>query len=141
MQIVERENKLRAVGGRTGPTASLSNAQAGPGKASTAHADTASAAGAAAAAAPSDASTDNAHQFDSLQPGRRCVIALAQRQPPAEDTLPNEDTGGRQKARFMAAVLDVDKATARQAVRDCAVFIVPQVSSRITTLSSKKQTR
>ncbi|KAL3138414.1 hypothetical protein ABBQ32_006209 [Trebouxia sp. C0010 RCD-2024] len=104
IKIVHKENLLRASGGRS---------QAYPQPA--AH-PTSAIPAARPAASP----------FDQLQPGRCCLLALPQ--PPASP--PGWGCPGHahthDAASFTAAVLDVDAATAKQAVRDCAVFIVPQ---------------
>lgn len=64
--------------------------------------------------------------FDKLKPGSHSLVSLP---------LPTAQEGAQQadaRARFSAAVLDVNAAAARQAVRDCAVFIVPQVTPTCT---------
>ncbi len=105
---MEQENRLRASGGRSQPEEpSLPNDK------------TATA------------------QFDQLKPGRRCVVSLPQ--PAAtvsgRDMSSDGNDEGNHSARFTAAVLDVDAAAAQQAVRDCAVFIVPQVNVTCSVVS------
>ncbi len=104
MQVVEQENRLRASGHRTQPDKpSLPDVK------------------------PAIA------QFDQLKPGRRCVVSLPQ--PAARvsgrDMSSDGNDEGDHSARFTAAVLDVGAAAAKRAVRDCAVFIVPQVTSLV----------
>lgn len=97
---MEQENRLRASGGR---------------------------------AQPAKQSVPEVHrataQFDHVQPGRRIVMSLPQ--PGASTNPPGVPTDSKEgpahSARFTAAVVDVDAAVAKQAVRECAVFIVPQV--------------
>ena len=102
LQIVEQENKLRASGKRQ---QQQSKCVTHP-----------------------DAQAEAASQYDQLQPGRRCMLSLSQSEASTTaQTYLQDGKGQQQSARFTAAVLDVDAATARRAVRDCAVFIVPQV--------------
>ena len=102
LQIVHQENQVRATGGRQLPAAQPVVQPA--------------------------ATAEAASEYDKLQPGRRCVLSLPQPQPSSTGgTHKQDDTSIQQPARFTAAVLDVDATTAKQAVRDCAVFIVPQV--------------
>lgn len=113
LQIVQLENKLRIAGGRrqeeaTPQTPSTPPLQ--PPSDPTSSAD-------------SSPSTHPGPQFDKLEPGRHCEVALPM---PAAKGGPEEP---KQEPRFSAAVLDVDSAAAKRAVRDCAVFIVPQVRS------------
>lgn len=99
VKVVEQENRLRASGGRTQPDKpTLPDVK------------------------PAIA------QFDQLKPGRRCVVSLPQPAARVSGTVMSSDGNGEDShtARFTAAVLDVDAAAAKQAVRDCAVFIVPQ---------------
>ncbi len=112
MQVVEQENRLRASGGRTQPDKpTLPDVK------------------------PAIA------QFDQLKPGRRCVVSLPQPAARVSGTVMSSDGNGKAShtARFTAAVLDVDAAAAKQAVRDCAVFIVPQVSLTCSTVESKEK--
>lgn len=107
-QVVEQENRLRAAGSRTQPDKpSLPNVK------------------------PAIA------QFDQLKPGRRCVVSLPQPAARVSGTDMSSDGNGEgnRSARFTAAVLDVDAAAAKQAVRDCAVFIVPQVNLTSSVVS------
>ena len=108
VQIIVQEHKLRASGG----TRQQTSKQLAP--------------------TPAPTARPASSHFDQLRPGRRCVVALPQpeahtstRQTTSED----KDGGDCQSARFTAAVLDVDATAAKRAVRDCAVFIVPQVTS------------
>ncbi|DBB16766.1 TPA: hypothetical protein ACH3X3_015005 [Trebouxia sp. C0006] len=99
IKVVEQENRLRASGSRTQPDKpSLPDV-----KLATA-------------------------QFDQLKPGRRCVVSLPQSaaRVSGRDMSSDGNGEGNHSARFTAAVLDVGAAAAKQAVRDCAVFIVPQ---------------
>ena len=101
MQVVEQENRLRAAGRRAQPDK------------------------------PSLPDVNPAiAQFDQLKPGRRCIVSLPQ--PAARvsgrDVSSDGNDEGNHSARFTAAVLDVDASAAKRAVRDCAVFIVPQVN-------------
>ncbi|KAA6429889.1 MAG: hypothetical protein FRX49_00321, partial [Trebouxia sp. A1-2] len=99
IKVVEQENRLRASGGRTQPDKpSLPDVK------------------------PAVA------QFDQLKPGRRCVVPLPQPAARVSGRGMSSDgnTEGNHSARFTAVVLDVDAAAAKRAVRDCAVFIVPQ---------------
>ena len=108
MQVVEQENRLRASGSRTQPDKpSLPDV-----KLATA-------------------------QFDQLKPGRRCVVSLPQSaaRVSGRDMSSDGNGEGNHSARFTAAVLDVGAAAAKQAVRDCAVFIVPQVSLTCSVVS------
>ena len=100
---MEQENRLRASGGRALPAKQLVPEVKGA-----------------------------TAQFDHVQPGRRIVMSLPQ--PEANMTgqgvpTDNGDEGQAHSARFTAAVLDVEAAVSKQAVRECAVFIVPQVKS------------
>lgn len=107
-QIVEQENRLRASGRRTQPDKpSLPDVK------------------------PAIA------QFDQLKPGRRCVVSLPQPDARVSGTDMSSDgkDKGNHSARFTAAVLDVDVAAAQRAVRDCAVFIVPQVNLTCSVVS------
>lgn len=99
VKVVEQENRLRASGRRTQP-----------GKPSLPDVKPATA------------------QFHQLKPGRRCVVSLPQpaARESGRDIASDGNDEGNLSARFTAAVLDVDAAAAQRAVRDCAVFIVPQ---------------
>ena len=101
MQVVEQENRLRASGGRAQP----------PTKQSQPEVQRATA------------------QFDHVQPGRRIVMSLPQPGASAagQGVPTDSDAGRAHSARFTAAVVDVDAAVSKQAVRECAVCIVPQV--------------
>ena len=68
-------------------------------------------------------------RYDQLEPGRRRVVSLPQAAVTTAGSgePPSGPSGDDRSGRFTAAVLDVDAAAARQAARDCAVFIVPQV--------------
>ena len=56
------------------------------------------------------------------------MLSLPQSEASTTAQTDNQDEKSKQQsAGFTAAVLDMDAATAKRAVRDCAVFIVPQV--------------
>ena len=75
------------------------------------------------------AAREPASPFDHLAAGQRLQLSLPQSPagPPEVRGDLNDGKDEEGSASFTAAVLDVDDGTAKRAVRDCAVFIVPQV--------------
>lgn len=99
MQIVSQENKLRAAGHHRGLTEAGSQPTAGSNRA---HAD----------------------PFLQLKPGQHVTVDLPL----------DSNTSGRHveassgaRARFSAAVVDLQGQAAAKAATECAVFLVPQV--------------
>ncbi len=98
MQIVSQENKLRAAGHQRGLTEAGSQPTAGSNRA---HAD----------------------PFLQLKPGQHVTVDLPL----------DSNTSGRHveassgaRARFSAAVVDLQGQAAAKAATECAVFLVPQ---------------
>ena len=109
LQIVRQENLLRASGRQSHKPQLKPASQPAPVEAA--------------------AAREAASPFDHLAPGRRLQMSLPQ-SPAGPREVRGDLNGGKDgegSASFTAAVLDVDEGTAKQAVRDCAVFIVPQV--------------
>lgn len=105
---MRQENLLRASGGRSHTSSQLPPSQPAP---------------------VVEAAKEAASPFDRLHPGRHLQLSLPQSPAGSLDVM--EDRSGSKdatgSASFTAAVLDVNEETAKRAVRDCAVFIVPQV--------------
>ena len=99
---------LRASGGRSHTSSQLLSSQPAPVR---------------------EAAREAAPPFDHLHPGRHLQLSLPQT-PAGPLEVKGDHNGskdGKGSASFTAAVLDVKEETAMRAVRDCAVFIVPQV--------------
>lgn len=107
MQIVQEENELRAAGGR------LEEAEAPP--------QPDSQPDPVGVSPTPQVAAQSSSNFDKLSPGRHCKLEL-----PLGPPHSTKEHSTR-AARFNAAMLDVSAEASRQAARDCAVFIVPQV--------------
>lgn len=62
--------------------------------------------------------------FDKLYPGRRVSLELS-------SSAAGKGRGARENitpARFSAAIVDADDADAEKALRQCCVFLIPQVN-------------